>query len=99
IDRDQKIVDQLDPARGTEFAEIETGIGKAGDDPLRLLAGLRIAGKIDDALLRRDHAGGSGDFAIDEFRALALQWRDLALLVRHRMRAELDDDLPGLCRL
>ncbi len=93
VDRDQKIVDELDPARGAERAEIEAGIGKAATPRFDRLACRGIAGEIDHALARRHHARRARHFAVDEGRAFLLKRRDLALLDRNRMRAELDDDL------
>jgi hypothetical protein len=73
---------------------LEARIGKARDHAFKLLARRGIAGQIDCALLRHDHAGGTGDFAVDESSALLRQRGDLPLLVRQRVRTELDHDLP-----
>ena len=69
-------------------------MGKARDHTFELLACRGVAGKIDHALLRRHHARGARDFSVDESCALLRQRRYLASLVRHRMRTELDHDLP-----
>src|SRR5438270_71579 len=54
-----------------------------------------VAGEIDHRLARRHHAGRPAHLAIEESRALGTQERNVTLLVRHRMRAELDHDLTG----
>src|ERR1700739_3139503 len=94
MDRNQKIIHQLDAAGGAELAEIEARIGKARDHGFELLTCRGITGEIDYALSSQDHARGAGNFAIDESSALPRQRRDLALLIRHRVRTELDHDLP-----
>ena len=100
VDRDQKIVDELDAARRAKLAEIEAGIGEARNDhAFNLFAGVRVAGEIDHALARRHHARRAGDFAVDENGALLPQRLDLAFFIRHRMRAEFDHDLPRPRRL
>ncbi len=95
IDGDEKVVDELDPAGGAEFTEVEAGIGDAGDDRFEFFAGRSVAGEIDHGLARGDQARRARHFAVDEYRALFGKRRDLPFFVRHRMRAELHHDLSG----
>ena len=95
VDRDQQIVDELDLGRGAERTEIEAKVGETLDHRLDLLGGFGIAAEIDHGLARRHHAGRAADLAVEIGRALLRKRRDVLLLVGHRMRAELDDDLAG----
>ena len=95
VDGDQQIVDQLDLAGGAEGAEVMHDIAKAAHHLLGFLGGVGVAGEIDHRLARAHHAGRAADFAVEKDRALGGERRDLALLVGHQMRTELDDDLPG----
>ena len=65
---------------------------------LDFLAGVCVAGEKDHALARQHHARRAGDLAIDEGGALRGERRDLPLLDRNRIGAELDHDLARPCR-
>ena len=85
VNGDEQIVDEFDPACGTERSEIEAGIGKSAHVALGLGAGLLVTGEIDHRLARRHHSRRSADLAVEKSRAFGGKRSHVTFLVRHRI--------------
>src|SRR5215470_8105153 len=99
MDRNQKVVDQLDLTGGAERTEIVNDVAESPRDRFSRFRRIWVPSKINHGLARGHHAGSTANLAVKKDSTFASERRDLPLFIGDEMRAEFDYDLSRPSRV